>query len=83
MNTIGNQNLYIKINILEHNINTIESKIDNIETKLNKILKLLEDNSEDCKKMSSHIDFIDSIYENIKAPMNFICDSINSRFIEK
>ena len=42
----------------------------------------IEDNSEDCKKMSSHIDFIDSIYENIKAPMNFICDSINSRFIE-
>ena len=82
MNTIGNQNLYIKLNILEKRIENLENKFDNLDNKLNKILKLLEDNSIDCKKMSSHIDFIDNIYENIKAPMNLICDSINGKLIK-
>jgi len=75
MNTIGNQNIYIKLNILEKKVNDLDNKLD-------KILSLLEKNSEDCKKMSSHIDFIDGVYENVKAPMNYICDTMNNRFIE-
>ena len=75
MNTIGNQNIYIKLNILEN-------KVNNLDVKLDKILSLLEKNTEDCKKMSSHIDFIDGVYKNVKAPMNYICDTMNNRFIE-
>ena len=82
MNTIGNQNIYIKLNILENKVNDLDVKLD-------KILSLLEKNredckkmSEDCKKMTSHIDFIDGVYENVKAPMNYICDTMNNRFIE-
>ena len=75
MNTIGNQNIYIKLNILEKKVNDLDNKLD-------KILSLLEKNTEDCKKMSSHIDFIDGVYENVKAPMNYICDTMNNRFIE-
>ena len=75
MNTIGNQNIYIKLNILENKVNDLDVKLD-------KILSLLEKNSEDCKKMSSHIDFIDGVYENVKAPMNYICDTMNNRFID-
>ena len=75
MNTIGNQNIYIKLNILEKKVNDLDNKLD-------KILSLLEKNTEDCKKMSSHIDFIDGVYENVKAPMNYICNTMNNRFIE-
>ena len=75
MNTIGNQNLLIKVNILERRINTLESKID-------KILYILEENGKDCKKMSSHIDFVDGVYENIRAPINYVCDTINNKYIE-
>jgi|TARA_B110000858_G_C17794489_1_gene471649 glycerol-3-phosphate responsive antiterminator len=75
MNTIGSQNIYIKLNILENKVNDLDVKLD-------KILSLLEKNSEDCKKMSSHIDFIDGVYENVKAPMNYICDTMNNRFID-
>ena len=75
MNTIGSQNIYIKLNILENKVNDLDVKLD-------KILSLLEKNSEDCKKMSSYIDFIDGVYENVKAPMNYICDTMNNRFIE-
>ena len=75
MNSIVNQNIYIKLNILEKKVNDLDNKLD-------KILSLLEKNTEDCKKMSSHIDFIDGVYENVKAPMNYICNTINNRFIE-
>ena len=75
MNTVGNQNILIKINNLELKINNLESKID-------VIINLLQQNSADCKKMSSHIDFIDGIYENVKTPMDFICNSINSKLIK-
>ena len=81
MNTIGNQNIYIKLNILEQKVNILDNKLNNIDNKLDKILELLEKNSKDCEKMSSHIDFIDNVYENVKAPMNYICDTMNTKFI--
>ena len=37
-----------------------------------------KDVKEDCKKMSYHIDFIERVYENIKAPMNYICIKFNN-----
>ena len=69
MNTIGSQNIYIKLNILENKVNDLDVKLD-------KILSLLEKNSEDCKKMSSHIDFVDNVYENVKNPLGFICNKV-------
>ena len=41
--------------------------------------------------MSSHIDFVDTVYSNVKLPLNYICDKIrylqnnysNNNFIEK
>ena len=71
MNTIGNQNIQIKLR-------QIEKQIENIETKLDKAIEMLENNNKDCKKMITHIDFVDGVYENIKAPMNYICNSINN-----
>ena len=73
--SILNNNILLKVNRLEYKINKLEIKID-------KILNILEENSKDCKKMSSHIDFIDGVYENIKAPMNYICNGINKNLIK-
>ena len=71
MNTIGHQNIQIKLR-------QIERQIENIEMKLDKAIEMLENNNKDFKKMSTHIDFVDGVYENIKAPMNYICNSINN-----
>ena len=61
----------------------LESKMNEIDLKLVTILELLQTEIRpNCKKMSSHIDFIDGVYENVKAPMNYICDTMNNRFIE-
>jgi hypothetical protein len=54
----------------------IDSRIDLLENKLDRILEILEKNTEDCKKMSSHIDFIETIYENVKNPLYYICDKV-------
>jgi hypothetical protein len=81
MNIIGNQNLYIKLHLIEKKLQKLETKCDDIDKKCDMILELLKDNSKDCKKMSSHIDFIDNVYDNVRAPLNFVCDSINNKFI--
>ena len=60
-------------------LNRLEKKIDNIDQKLTDLIILMNDNKKDCEKMSSHIDFIDSVYENLKAPIDFVCNIINNR----
>lgn len=48
----------------------LEKKLDRIEFILNeKIMK-------DCNKMSSHIDFIEKVYNYIKTPLFYIADNI-------
>ena len=58
-------------------LNTLEKKIDNINQQLVDILILLNDNKKDCEKMSSHIDFIDSVYDKLKMPIDFVCSRVN------
>mgnify|MGYP000135332432 CR=1 FL=1 len=58
---------------------TIEKRLEIIETKLDSILEFLKtDIDTKCSKMLSHIDFIETIYENIKYPLEFICDKVNN-----
>ena len=59
-------------------LNTMEKKIDNINQQLIDILILLNDNKRDCEKMSSHIDFIDGVYDKLKLPIDYVCNKMNS-----
>jgi len=57
---------------------SLEYKIIDLDVKLNKILDLLErDVQPNCKKMSSHIDFVDNVYDNVKNPLDYLCNKIN------
>lgn len=59
-------------------LDSLEYKLIDLEVKLNKIIELLEnDISPNCKKMSSHIDFIDKVYDNVKSPLGFICSKVS------
>ena len=58
-------------------LNDLESKMNEIDLKLVTILELLQtDIRPNCKKMSSHIDFVDNVYENVKNPLGFICNKV-------
>jgi len=73
-----NSNIFMKYNTIEKRLTNLENEVKDINKKCDMILELLKDNSKDCKKMSSDIDFIDNVYENVKAPLNFVCNSINN-----
>ena len=73
-----NSNIIFKYNMIDKRLQNLENDVKDINKKCDMILELLKDNSKDCKKMSSHIDFIDNVYENVKAPLNFVCNSINN-----
>lgn len=58
-------------------LDNIDSKIKELEIKVDKIIDLLEnDVKPNCDKMNSHINFVDSVYENVKNPLHYICNKI-------
>ena len=59
-------------------LDSLEEKINDLDDKLSDILILLErDIKPNCNKMSSHIDFIDNVYDNVKNPLGFMCNKIS------
>lgn len=63
---------------IENNIFKLDDKLKTINDKIDMLLNTINDDVKtDCKKMSEHIDFIESIYENVKAPMDYICSKFN------
>ena len=46
----------------------ILKKLISIENRLNKIEEILSSQEACSKKMSNHIDFVDSVYDNVKKP---------------
>jgi hypothetical protein len=69
--------------ILHKTIETINDKIEVINKKLDENTELIykkidEDISDECKKMGSHIDFIEGVYDKMKYPLNYLCNTINN-----
>jgi len=60
-------NFIIKIGI-------IEKRLERIDHKLDELILLTRENEKKCDKMTSHIDFINNIYEKLKAPIEFISE---------
>ena len=57
--------------IMNKNIEKTNEKLDLICKKMDgEIL-------EECKKMGSHITFIESVYDSVRHPLNYICNIIN------
>ena len=56
----------------------IDDKINRLEVKIDLILELLQKEvNPNCKKMGSHIDFVENVYDNVKNPLGFICNKVN------
>ena len=65
------------VNSDKKHLDILEKKIDEIDLKLITILELLQnDIRPNCNKMSSHIDFVDKVYENVKNPLGYICSKV-------
>lgn len=76
---MNNNNNNVDIKIINNNINLLNEKINLIEIKLDILINKIDNNVIiKCDKMSSHIDFINNVYENVKNPLNYICNKINN-----
>ena len=60
-----------KLDNLEKSIVVLQNDVNMIKEKIN------IDLAENCKKMSDHIDFIETVYDNVKNPLGFLCNKLN------
>ena len=56
----------------------MEERLARIEDKLDLILEKLETDIEaNCEKMADHITFVETVYDQVKNPLAFICHKLN------
>ena len=65
---------------LTDQVSELKAKMDTMNDKLDKLLAQFENQSTDCKKMSDHIDFVETIYEKVKHPFNYIMNAVSTTY---
>ena len=62
---------------LNDNLESTNDKIDKMERKLNNLDEKIDGEVlNECKKMGSHIDFVEEVYDNVKHPLGYIVKKI-------
>tara|TARA_B100000073_G_scaffold317149_1_gene294300 strand:- start:26 stop:334 length:309 start_codon:yes stop_codon:yes gene_type:complete len=62
---------------IKHLLITLNDKVESLESKVEDLNdKVDEEVLEECKKMGSHIDFVENVYDNVKHPLGYICKKI-------
>lgn len=62
------------MNDIDAKLVEVELRVQRIEQKLDRIIELLE---RDCKKMVDHIDFVETVYDNVKMPFYYVMDKVS------
>ena len=68
------------MNTINDKINDLDATMITINDKLDKLLTLFESQNTDSKKMSDHIDFIETVYEKVKTPFNYIMNAVSTTY---
>jgi len=69
--------LYNHMEAIKHLLITLNDKIESLEEKVDNLNKKIDGEVlEECKKMGSHIDFVENVYDNVKHPLGYICKKI-------
>ena len=56
----------------EDKLEKIMEKLESIEKRTEALEKKLENTSDNCQKMSNHIDFVEGVYQSLKYPLEYI-----------
>ena len=57
-------------------LQSLTDKVDTLSIKVGEKESREEEVLEECKKMGAHIDFIETVYNNVKHPLGFLCNKI-------
>ena len=68
----SNDELLILVKEIYNKVDNIEKKIDALESRMN------EEMVPECKKMGTHIDFIENVYETVRYPLGYFCNKIRT-----
>ena len=60
----------------ENNI-LLSDRVNKLEEKLNLIIEKLDSVENGTNKMTSHIDFINDIYNRVQVPLFWVCNRVN------
>ena len=63
----GMKHLLLKLN---KNIEEVNNKLDDLSGHIDDEL------IHECKKMGSHIDFVENVYDTVKYPLGYLCNKI-------
>ena len=62
---------------IKHLLITLNDKVESLEEKIENLSEKIDGEVlEECKKMGSHIDFVENVYDNVKHPLGYICKKI-------
>lgn len=62
---------------LTSNLDIVSQKLSDIDRKCDHLMEKFDGEVlQECKKMGSHIDFVETVYDNVKHPLTFICNKV-------
>jgi len=71
------QKIENQLDAVKHLLIKLNKNIEKIDIKIDKLQETMEGELiHECKKMGSHIDFVENVYENVKHPLGYICKKV-------
>lgn len=71
------QKIESQLDAMKHLLIKLNKNIEKIDIKIDKLQETMEGELiHECKKMGSHIDFVETVYENVKHPLGYICKKV-------
>lgn len=67
---------------MESKIEDLENEIISLRHDVNILSELIIEMTKSTKKMDEHIDFVDSVYNKLKVPLNYISSTYNYELID-
>ena len=61
---------------IDNKLGKIDNKIDNLDKRIKNLEDIMINNTEECKKMGNHIDFVENVYDTVKHPLGYICNNV-------